>query len=279
MIFHENCLHADDKFFNIFPNFRKEQGMIFHEICLPADDSHEISCLICYFLKTCKIWNCPLLQIICDTLNACHTRRRFHVLSRSCLIFQSTVRTLENHDIFREKFSVTVSLQWQRRCHWALIAFYCVPTVFMMEILCALTVLSLRVHGAHSTCPALSRRCHCTDTVWKTQWHLQERRAVSLQMPQMTTAFAHWPLCAPTELLFCCRRPYCVTMVTLRHPLCALLGRRANAEWRCFVLSMLKVCTVARRSMRPDGVQWQGHCVAAVMLAFVLLAPRRSAIF
>ena len=25
--------------------------MIFHENCLPADDSHEIPCLICYFLK------------------------------------------------------------------------------------------------------------------------------------------------------------------------------------------------------------------------------------
>ena len=38
--------------------------MIFHENCLPADDSHEISCLICYFWKTSKIWNCRLLQII-----------------------------------------------------------------------------------------------------------------------------------------------------------------------------------------------------------------------
>ena len=38
--------------------------MIFHENRLPADDSHEISCLICYFLKSSKIWNCRLLQII-----------------------------------------------------------------------------------------------------------------------------------------------------------------------------------------------------------------------
>ena len=37
---------ADDKFFNIFPNFRKKEGMIFHENCLPADNSHEISCLL-----------------------------------------------------------------------------------------------------------------------------------------------------------------------------------------------------------------------------------------
>ena len=29
--------------------------MIFHENRLPADDSHEIPCLICYFLKSDKI--------------------------------------------------------------------------------------------------------------------------------------------------------------------------------------------------------------------------------
>ena len=40
---------ADDKFGNIFPNFRKKISMIMHENCLPADDSYEISCLICYF--------------------------------------------------------------------------------------------------------------------------------------------------------------------------------------------------------------------------------------
>ena len=38
--------------------------MIFHENHLPADDSHEISCLICYFLEGVKILNCRLLQII-----------------------------------------------------------------------------------------------------------------------------------------------------------------------------------------------------------------------
>ena len=38
--------------------------MIFHDNCLLADDSHEISCLICYFSKWGKIWNCHLLQIV-----------------------------------------------------------------------------------------------------------------------------------------------------------------------------------------------------------------------
>ena len=38
--------------------------MILHENRLPADDSHEISCLICYFCKNGKIFNCRLLQTI-----------------------------------------------------------------------------------------------------------------------------------------------------------------------------------------------------------------------
>ena len=56
------------KFCNIFLNFQKKQGMIYHENCLPADNSHEISCLICYFWKGGNIWNCCLLQIIGDAL-------------------------------------------------------------------------------------------------------------------------------------------------------------------------------------------------------------------
>ena len=55
---------ADDKFCNIFPNFRKKYSMTSHENRLPADDSHEISCFICYFWKSIKIWKCRLLQII-----------------------------------------------------------------------------------------------------------------------------------------------------------------------------------------------------------------------
>ena len=103
------------------------------------------------------------------------------------------------------------------------------------------------------------------------------------EMPRTTTVFAQRPLCAPTELLLPCRRPYCKAMVTLRRPLCALLGCsiRMPSERRAtvFVLSMLKVRAVARRSMQSQGVQWRCHCVAAVMLAFVLCAPWRSAFF
>ena len=54
---------AEDKFCATFPNSQK-WGMILHENRLPADDYHEISCLICYFLKSSKICNRRLLQII-----------------------------------------------------------------------------------------------------------------------------------------------------------------------------------------------------------------------
>ena len=43
--------------------------MVLHENRLPADDSQEISCLICHFGKSGKIWNCHLLQIIGGALS------------------------------------------------------------------------------------------------------------------------------------------------------------------------------------------------------------------
>ena len=108
-----------------------------------------------------------------------------------------------------------------------------------------------RMNAKQSPCKVTNNQCVCT----------------------VFTQRSLCPLCAPAELLLRCRRPYCAAMVTLRCPLCALLGRRATV----FVLSMLKVRTVARCSMRSHRVQWRCHCVAAVMLAFVLRAPRRSA--
>ena len=43
--------------------------MILHENRLPADDSQEISCLIRYFSKSGKSFNCRLLQIIGGVLS------------------------------------------------------------------------------------------------------------------------------------------------------------------------------------------------------------------
>ena len=44
---------ADNKFFIIFPDFRKKLGMIFHENHLPADDSHDHA-LFAIFEKAAK---------------------------------------------------------------------------------------------------------------------------------------------------------------------------------------------------------------------------------
>ena len=47
-------------------------------------------------------------------------------------------------------------------------AFYRVPTEFLLAILCALTTLSLHFHGTHNAGTALSRCSHCADCVLKT---------------------------------------------------------------------------------------------------------------
>ena len=73
----------------------------------------------------------------------------------------------ENPDVFLEKRGpVTVSLQRPWRCYGALVAFYLVPTEFLLSILCALTTLSLRLYGARIACTVLSRRSHCAFTVF-----------------------------------------------------------------------------------------------------------------
>ena len=81
-------------------------------------------------------------------------------LARSCLIFRSALRSQENPDIFREKGlsrrpdrnqGVATEFAWR-------------SVAFLWSScwrVCALTTLSLRFHGAHNACTALSRRSHC----------------------------------------------------------------------------------------------------------------------
>ena len=71
------------------------------------------------------------------------------------------MRSQENPDVFLENAPVTASSQRPRRCYGALVAFYRVPTEFLLAILCTLTTLSLRFHGAHIACTALSLHSHC----------------------------------------------------------------------------------------------------------------------
>ena len=71
------------------------------------------------------------------------------------------MKAQENPDVFLEKAHVTASSQRPRRCYGALVTFYCVPTEFLLAILCALTartLCALRFHGVRT---ALSQRLHC----------------------------------------------------------------------------------------------------------------------
>ena len=74
------------------------------------------------------------------------------------------MRSQEIPDVFLEKELATASSQRPRRCYGALVVSYRVHTEFLLVILCALTTRSLRFHGAHIACTALSRRSHCAFT-------------------------------------------------------------------------------------------------------------------
>ena len=65
--------------------------MIFHENRLTADDSHEISCLLCFFLKSSKILNCCLLQIIGGVLWIKRALSALIFLETSKQVFWQTV--------------------------------------------------------------------------------------------------------------------------------------------------------------------------------------------
>ena len=99
-------------------------------------------------------------------LKACHTKRLSTALARSSLIFRNAVRSQEIPDVFLEKAPATASSQRPRRCYGALVAYYRVPTEFLLAILCILTTCSLRFHGAHIACTALSRRSYCAFTAF-----------------------------------------------------------------------------------------------------------------
>ena len=84
-------------------------------------------------------------------------------LAGSSLIFRNTVRSQEIPDVFLKKAPVTASSHRPRSCYGALVAFYRVPTEFFLAILCALTTLSPRFHGAHCL--------HCTVTAFVLRFH------------------------------------------------------------------------------------------------------------
>ena len=93
-------------------------------------------------------------------------------------------------------------------------------------------------------------------------------------------AFTQRPLCAlcaPAELLLRCRRPYCAAMVTLRRPLCALLGHRANAKRRCSAHRRLAFYVIPPRPMAMALRCCGDACVlTARTSAFCIFLERRG---
>ena len=126
---------------------------------------------------------------------------------------------------------------------------------------------------------ALSRCFHSASTALTAnapRFHCVEEAVTSPRTPCSLRAnatddhrFAQRPLCAPKELGY-----GDLTASPLRS-----IRTLSERPVTVIVLSMLKVSTVARGSMRPHPVQWRCHCVAAVILEFILRTPRCSAIF
>ena len=80
--------------------------------------------------------------------------------AQSSLIFRNALRSEEIPDVFLEKAPVTASSLRPRRCYGALVAFYRVPTEFLLAIQCALTTLSRRSHCVHFAVTAFAPRFH-----------------------------------------------------------------------------------------------------------------------
>ena len=170
-----------------------------------------------------------------------HQRYWFFIISNNilsvnlwCWCLLSRTKLQEKFSIFfRETGPVKASSQRPWPCYGACMVYHRNPKELV--ILCALTTLPLHFHGAYNACTAISWSSYCTYGVLKTQWHLNERRSISMQKPRTTMAFAQQPLCMPAEpveLLLHCRRPYCAAMKTFKRPHWALF--RTPSDSVCF---------------------------------------------
>ena len=126
-----------------------------------------------------------------------------------------------------------------------------------------------------SSVDASYKRVKDTMTSQRTPYNLRASATDDRGVCTTTLVRARGTPCIVGDLTARLWRPYCAAMVRgYGDPTALLLERRATA----FVLSMLKVRAVARRSSRSHSVYWRCHCTA-VMLAIVLRAFRRSAFF
>ena len=149
------------------------------------------------------------------SVNPCHTT----ALAQG-FIFQSAVRLQKKKTWYFSwkwaSYGVFTASQRLWRWYGARMAFYRVPT--LRSSCWRFSALSRRFHCAFTALTVQCVHCAftCADGVLKTQWHLKERRTISVQTQKTTAAFAQRPLCAPAELLLRCRRPYCADMTTPR---------------------------------------------------------------
>ena len=148
--------------------------------------------------------------------------------------------------------------------------FYCVPTEFLLAILCALMTLSQR-----------SQCIYCSFTAFALRWRRAEE-AVTSQRSSLCKCLRR-PLGlhnGPYACLRSLQSSYCI-VGDLTMPLWWPYGNPNALSLECwatvFVLRMLKVCTVVLSSLRSHSVYWRCHCVAPEMLAIILPAPQRSA--
>ena len=135
----------------------------------------------------------------------------------------------------------------------------------------AVTVLSLRFHGDHSACAALS----CA--VKRGKEAVTSKNAVQspCKCNGRPPCLHNHPKCARPRSSYCVVEDLTAQLWRPYGDPSALLGYRATE----FVLSLLKVRAIAWRSMRSHRVYWRCHCVAVAMLEIVLCAPQRSAFF
>ena len=137
-----------------------------------------------------------------------------------------------------------------------------------MAFHCVLTD-SLRCHGAFTARPQRSQRLRCAFTalprsdILKTPCCLCAKTTDDLGVCTATLVCANGAHFALEETLL---RGYGDLTASPLRSMRTLSERRSTV----FVLSTLKVRVIARRSMRSHRIPWRCHCVAAVILAFIL---------
>lgn len=180
------------------------------------------------------------LATFSSLLRYCHTLPRFTALAQPCLLSQTAVRSQEDLIFF-----VKTGMSHRFHSYWAAMAFYRVPSDFLFAIVCAFISFLLRTRHFHCAHTALMACWKKRIRAVETQWHLRERRTISMQVPPTITTYGY-----------------------------------TEPRVRC-VLCILKVRAVAWRStcMPSHSLYRRSYCVGAGMLAIVLRTSRRFACF